>query len=59
MQLSDKHLGELVQYEVNGDIVFFGILEHITEDGWAGIRQPHDGNRLDEAPADLVKVDPS
>jgi hypothetical protein len=36
-------------YRVDGTVVFGGICEYVTADGWVGIRQP-DG-RLDEAPA--------
>jgi hypothetical protein len=58
MTITQEHIGEVVQYEVGGVAVFWGILETV-KDGWAGIRQPQDGNRIDEAPAHLVHIDPT
>lgn len=55
--MQNDMVGQLVQYMLYGKIVFFGIAEYITKDGWVGIRQPHDGNRLDEAPISLVQFD--
>lgn len=42
----------VVKYVVNGAVVFQGVAEYVTSDGWVGIRQA-DG-RLDEAPLRLV-----
>lgn len=43
--------GMAVNYTVNGETVFGGVVEYVTE-GWAGIRQA-DG-RLDEARAEFL-----
>jgi len=56
--IDDAHVTQVVQYELDGELVFFGVLEYVR-DGWCGIRQPHDGGRLDEAPAHLCRVDPT
>jgi hypothetical protein len=49
----------VVTYQIDGAPVFFGIAEHLTADGWIGIRQPHEGGRLDEAPVARVEFDPT
>lgn len=55
--MQNDMIGQLVQYVFKGSVVFFGIAEYITKDGFVGIRQPHEGNRLDEAPISLVQFD--
>jgi hypothetical protein len=40
-------VGSAVAYILDGVEVFRGVVEYVTEDLWAGIRQ---GGRLDEAP---------
>lgn len=48
--------GDVVQFVVNGKIMFFGKAEYITH-GWVGIRQP--SGRIDEAPISHVEIDPT
>lgn len=48
-------VGQQVVYVLDGVIVFCGIVEYTTADGWYGIRQA-DG-RLDEAPCGRVQID--
>jgi hypothetical protein len=40
------------------DTPLLGKLEYV-QDGWVGIRQPHEGNRLDEYQANRVAIDPT
>lgn len=49
-------LGAVVQYVLDGQVVFGGICEYVTADGWVGIRC---GRRIDEAPAARVEIDPT
>jgi hypothetical protein len=52
-----QHLvGFAVRYVLDGQAVFQGTVEYVTADLWAGIRQPHDGNRLDEAPVRQLEL---
>jgi hypothetical protein len=49
----------LVIYKFEGETVFYGIAENLSADGWIDIRQPHDGNRVDAAPAVFCEFDPT
>ena len=51
-----EYIGHVVQYMVDGEIVFWGVAEYVAGN-WVGIRQV-DG-RLDEAPASHVVPDPT
>lgn len=48
-------VGQVVQ--VKGFEDFFGVLETVTADGWAGIRGPF--NRYDEVQVERIEVDPT
>lgn len=52
-----RMVGHLVRYWLGGTLVFWGLAEYLTADGWFGIRQP--GGCLDEAPADKCDLDPT
>lgn len=52
---AQQMIGRAVQ--VKGDASFFGVLEYVTLDGWAGIRGP--GRRLDEVQVSRLELDPT
>lgn len=45
--------GQAVSYVLNGKVVFSGVVEYQTADGWTGIRQ--ETGRLDEAQTRYVR----
>jgi hypothetical protein len=50
-------VGHVVQFVVNGNVVFWGTAKYVTADGWVGIEDQY--GRVDEAPVALVEVDPT
>lgn len=57
MSFNKNMIGHVVQYVLNNELVFWGIAEYATVDGWVGIRQ-FDGS-LDEAQVKFVIADPT